>query len=999
MPTSLPVPSKGALRALRQLALGTSCTIAIGAGLLTEDRRRRIHSATEIHDNAKRLKSSRQYHSTGTTSLEALEGQISRYRDEAFWLPSNVSKSKAPAMHSSPTKLHPPTGQLPLEKEQSWSPLNTPEYAPRQPTMTKIPPLYNCTSSKYQTLNRAKHRLQQSANRQKRIASDIEQLLDEDSPNVERAASQFFEYLEEELPVSKSGLQPELIETAARLARACQGSEIFLTASSRILDIVLSYGPITESNFELFQPHKIMAQLISHESLSKDEGVTDYSAVDPEKLQKACSYYLTRFLETPKPTMSPEMRSMGQELCQATCSQKMFDLTLALFARLEKCRAGNQPTSVDCLIKARHYLGHHKKIFRHFQQLYTQTSPDQSQFFQVTSLAIDSALHLGNLDEAEQILTAAIKMAQVGGLELSTTWFLRIIGEEYRAHRDLARVQGLFKRLQPLSMDAHHPQAVYAAMIQYCVEARQEELAASYYSELRQWHERSFDDPADLRICGHFALAKAYRGDWDGVKRCFDELKQSAYSHGDVLSAVFTPVFKEFAKSNSVDDIEDFMQYFIVELGLKTTPLIMNAMIDIYSKVHEVDAIFRWISYATADGCVINSTVFNVILRNCANTFRFSYNEVYGLYLRGKNHSADLVNDDSLSILRGLAISRDTNEATRSKTLQSLKQFDELIQTPSRNTVYRGMSITFAQNNNDAVLKIFKRAERDRVVLQRRHLNLAVRASLQIDNVNLAETTRIIRDARSNGIDVTDAVASVFIYQISDSDGGGRGPELGRPEHFAVRAERAISSFVANGLEVSQMAITHTSHMLHKRGESRMAINFWDFMSRRFNIPSSKFDLATMTTLLSAYIGSIDEDGVRWVITTISTNKLVPDPRLKGILKEARKNAGRQLERDPYSEWRHRWWEVLNKAHEEVKEMRRQSILTNNQIKLKVSNIMAGAIEDQASSERAGKPEELPERGQPDEGLECNSISQADDNWSNSDVESSSVSSRLAAFG
>src|SRR6266487_1066956 len=97
MPTTLPVPSKGALRMLRNLALGTSCTVAFSAGLLTEDRRRRIHAAREVHDNAKKLKSSRKYHSTGTATVESFEDQVLRYREDAFWLPSKVAKSKAAA--------------------------------------------------------------------------------------------------------------------------------------------------------------------------------------------------------------------------------------------------------------------------------------------------------------------------------------------------------------------------------------------------------------------------------------------------------------------------------------------------------------------------------------------------------------------------------------------------------------------------------------------------------------------------------------------------------------------------------------------------------------------------------------------------------------------------------------------------------------------------------------------------------------------------------------
>jgi hypothetical protein len=85
MSPSLPVPSKGALRALRHIALGTSCTVAFGAGLITEDRRRRIHTAREVSENARRLKTSRKYHSAGLSVAATFEEQVENYCKYGPW--------------------------------------------------------------------------------------------------------------------------------------------------------------------------------------------------------------------------------------------------------------------------------------------------------------------------------------------------------------------------------------------------------------------------------------------------------------------------------------------------------------------------------------------------------------------------------------------------------------------------------------------------------------------------------------------------------------------------------------------------------------------------------------------------------------------------------------------------------------------------------------------------------------------------------------------------
>ncbi|KAH7317643.1 hypothetical protein BKA65DRAFT_514883 [Rhexocercosporidium sp. MPI-PUGE-AT-0058] len=984
MPTTLPVPSKGALRALRKLALGTSCTIALGAGLLTEDRRRRIHSAREVHDNAKRLKSSRKYHSAGTTSLEALEGQAQRYRDEAFWLPSNVLKSTTPLAPSRSSTTDPSEIGIPAKKEELTKPLGVPKYTPRQMNVTRIPLRNVPKTLGCRTSGIVENPKRQSHIFQLKIASEVTKLLEQDSPDIDGAAKLFFEASEEQLPVDEFGLAQELIDASAKLSKSCQRLSMFAT-SARILDIILSYGLIPEENFNAFQPLEIIKGLLSA------KGITDYSLQEPELLQKACSIYLTKFKEKPK-SMSQEMRSIGGKLCRATCLRGMFDLTLALFSRLENRRVGQLPIAVDCLIKATHGKGHHKKILRHFLRLYTQTSPDQVQFFQVTGLVIDSMLTLGRLDDAEQVLVAASQMAETGGLDTSTTWFLRVLGEDFRAHRDLVRLQGLFRRLQLLFQHTRHPQALYGVMIQYCIESREEELATSYYRELRESHDRH---PNDLRIYGHFALGKAYRGDWDGVKQDFHEMKQAVPEDDGVYSAMFTPILKEFTKSHSVDEIEDFIQYFIVRFHLKTTAYIMNTMIDVYSKAHEVDAISRWVFYAAADGCAVNSKTFNTILRNCISIFQFTFEETYRLYCLVQDLGADLVSNDSLDILRGLAVSRSSNEDTRIERLQRLKRHDDPVQTSGGNEIYRAMTITSAEKNYIAVLKIYKGAERDHIRLQSKHLDLAVRASLQLHGEHVAEAVRLIRDAQENGIDVINAVASIFIHQMSDLYQ--HGSEI---ERLAELAERTISSFEANGLKVSQKGITHTASILQRRGRSRMAIDFWDSMSRRLNIPTSKFDLATLTTLMKAYIDLKDGTGIRWVINVLSTNKLPPDTQLKGALKEARKEAGKRLDRNSYSERVHEWWDVLDQAHEEVKEMRRQALLTKEQVTFKVIKIMETAIEDQARKERAGNLDGLREQGQQDDGMEGSRVPQAEGNWMDLDAESPPISKRLVgAFG
>ncbi|KAJ9639492.1 hypothetical protein H2199_006527 [Coniosporium tulheliwenetii] len=72
---SVPAPSKGALRALRQAVLYSGAGVAAGAAvLLAEERRRRICTARKIVDNARKLRASERYVHAMAVAARDLEG-------------------------------------------------------------------------------------------------------------------------------------------------------------------------------------------------------------------------------------------------------------------------------------------------------------------------------------------------------------------------------------------------------------------------------------------------------------------------------------------------------------------------------------------------------------------------------------------------------------------------------------------------------------------------------------------------------------------------------------------------------------------------------------------------------------------------------------------------------------------------------------------------------------------------------------------------------------
>ncbi|KAJ4300404.1 hypothetical protein N0V88_003078 [Collariella sp. IMI 366227] len=70
--SSLPVPSRVALTALRGLVLGTSCSLAI----IAEDRRRKINNAMRAVENGKKIKGAKRYHAGGGALAVAMEEEV-----------------------------------------------------------------------------------------------------------------------------------------------------------------------------------------------------------------------------------------------------------------------------------------------------------------------------------------------------------------------------------------------------------------------------------------------------------------------------------------------------------------------------------------------------------------------------------------------------------------------------------------------------------------------------------------------------------------------------------------------------------------------------------------------------------------------------------------------------------------------------------------------------------------------------------------------------------
>ncbi|PSS12348.1 hypothetical protein M430DRAFT_36504 [Amorphotheca resinae ATCC 22711] len=951
-----PVPSKGALRTLRNLALGTSCTVAFSAGLITEDRRRRIHAAREIHNNAKRLKSSRQYHSSGTAA--AFDEQIMKSRDEGFWETTGRSPSRARSESSNTGSSKAQKPIIPAGQEHatsqpsSRSELHSPEQPPAQwkprPITTHsrgrllkrelFTPKPSRASFELASMTTRKEsdEMPRAENRQEKLASDIMTLLESepDLANVDAAASRFFEAFEEGILVDNSGIDAQLMDAAVQLSKACMAQKK-LEAVEKILDIVLSYGKIEQEVFLAFNPAAIIKKLIE----GPFDKASGHTRIDEGRLKKACALYLTKFVENPK-VIKSNMGPIGERLCAETCRYGMFDLTEALYWWTTKCNGEMSVRSVDRLITAAHGRGDHKRVLKYFRRFYIQKSPNQVDFYKLVGLVIESSFVSDTDSVSEEILFAAARMAEREGLATSTTWFLKILGHDWRSHQEIDRTRALFERLEPFLDRTRHPQAVYGAIIQFCVEANNEPAALSYYEKLQEFHDPT---PADVRIYGHFALAKAMRNDWSGVKEDFHMMKQMGSDRND-YGAAFTPIFNLFAKSHPVKETEEFLRDFVEQYGVVLTPSLSNIVIHEYIKARELDSVSRWLDYMACVNCKVDPMFFNMILKECYKQWKLSFEELHQLYRSVASlgpRTRRFINNDTLSTLRHIAITDSGNKVAETvKRLEYLKLHVPIKRTNCGRDILDSMTVALAKGQAAKVLKIYRQALNEQIPLSASTVTVAVNASLELHPRNIDATACLLRDSQQNGQDLRHALSSMFIRQLS---------ELGNnvtttSNLIKDTAESTISAMESRGVIVPPHVITHTMSALVRQQQQRQAIDFWESMSHRAGHPPIPIDLATLTTLLQAYIGLKDPTGIEWAIQMLSVNDLIPDRRFRKALINARKEAKKQ--NTP------KFFDSLHRALEVVTEMRAKVGREKENAKIKAVQIMEKAIDVETSRGR-----------------------------------------------
>jgi pentatricopeptide repeat protein len=957
MSPSLPVPSKGALRTLRHIALGTSCTVAFGAGLITEDRRRRIHTAREASENARRLKTSRKYHSAGLSGAASFEEQVENYCKYGPWKGGDKERILDPNWHDAPrsgasTKqtshlegkasinfsVSAPTKPRGTEKIDAaevlnWKPLGHPianevtdsvlwepagsakigevrltrsirpnrSKEPATPTRPgKDIPQTGEHLQQFEFLNQSKsiQKLDKNIRSQSQLATQMATILrnadGSGTGRIRKAAEAFKRAFKGDISVQAAN--QDLLDACILLAQECirlDTLDVFIPVLSKLLS---SGHPIDEESLYKLHACKAIARLLEQSGYRH----ADHQVVtDVDKLKHAVAIFIKRTRERPKP-LPPDLRDVGLQLCTATLRAKLYELTEAVYWRLLCARTDGTASEVECLILAEHRRAFWEQVLNHFSKYFIQTVPNQDQFYTVVGAAIDSALELDRVKKAEEVLRTACQMARNFNLRTSTKWHLRVLGEHWRKSRDIRTTRALFERLEVFIEQTSHPQAMYSAIIQFCVEAGSESDARQYLERLAQIRD---GDNIDIRTYGHLALAKAMKDDWAGVEADFCFMKKFAQGSTREHSGVFVPILKLFAASHDVGQVEDFIQLYLESLGVVPNQYVFNIMVDTYCKAGELSKIPQWIAYVRQRGLHVDAVTFNTILSHCRKQWAVHPDNLFLLYKEVKEKIGSIFDSTTIKILRHAA----TSSATPCRATSLLRQVKPPTGTPKSEKIELEMQKALVHRNWTKVLKLYKFAMRTGKRVSQQGFTHAVRASMRCAvGGNLNATIRLITDARSHGFDILPSMAHLLLHQVTTSNCNG--------DDLVFLVKHTLAEFDKRGLMVTLSIASKVISELIDRGRPQEALMLWNSLANHDHIARQPMDLVLLTVLLKAYIMLSDVAGIRWVITVLVENNIIPDMHFKQVVKKARAEARRFLNATPDSFDAKQRYEILDES-------------------------------------------------------------------------------------
>lgn len=873
----LRVPKKAALTALRGLIAGTSCTLL----LVTEDRRRRINQARSAIENAEKLCLVKQYHATRSalhhepahlSALESLEEELS---SAAYKEPKWSSRKSWQTRHNDAPaddweEITPTIG----ESKQSGRP-SDPRGQPRRRYGPKAGQLFSHVRKSTAALRPLPVHPEQASQAvafpklgvDENVRRIREAVILGDAQSLEAAVGIL------QKTVQRIGLtdldKTMLVDAAAPLCQRCQEAGM-LDHSEEILLCAIGLGPMSGDQYYAFNPQPILESAVAAagSTLSRSEAPgaeVEACRAAKQKLNRALSLFMPRFRDkTSTSPRSSDWQQNAEKLMQLAFDLDLTDQAADVFWRIQ-FYGGDANASVTRRFMTRLF---EKNDFNRVVNTFSLTRHKLSNcssevWYDIGSLVTD-AVEAAPKQKPSKVLLQLLGQCPKD-YHVRTTWATKLLYCHWKRGQDFEATRGLFREFENIHAGrlgfrlVRFPDGVYRVMLQIAVEAEQWQTVDELLDRLQQIKPSSCKD---ARILGLLALAKAKVGDWNGVWADFKNMEVK-----DRIDDVFVPVLKEFIKTHTISETEEFMKAYIADLKVPVCRYMVNVVANQYGAIRNVELFVNWLDYCSQAGFEVDAAFSNAILVNCKRRWDFSFEELRIVYRKLKLLSRNFVDSwtENTMVIAAMKVRHHTRSAFRRNiTLLGIKSrgVSSVTKGITPEDVRIEMKEAMTLRSYRRVCGIYKIALSRGLTLDGGHVRLAVKAQLKVDRGNSQMAFDIITAAKERGVDVSTTVSPVFfglLRQVS------RGEKVDRNDCLR-QVQNLIGRFESNGLSLPPAAFTRAAHVCMAARHFQGAISLAMSGLERKGV-SYPWDGPTFSLFLMAFTHMVDLKGMKWTIT------------------------------------------------------------------------------------------------------------------------------------
>ncbi|KAM7206883.1 hypothetical protein V8F20_002589 [Naviculisporaceae sp. PSN 640] len=795
MSPPLPVPSKAALRALRGLILGTSCTLA----LITEDRRRRIDYALKILENGERVKGAKNYRAGGEqlASVLAMEdhdalsldpGIFRLYpRPTARGLLGEAEFSSEPFRETETAQLTRTRTQTPAKQRENgpsrsdWgtSTDTSSQFSPFTAPVRISAKIQPVSASRRRTGIDAKWRAVEKykfPRNDKIVAMANDACRTKNPSEVVGAVQTVLLAYQAGVAPKKQGAHgvAEWVAACALLCRTCQELGE-LEDATKILTSVLSQTILTEEAYFAFDPLSLINLLLKQVSMEDREFSTGI-------MDTCITLFLPNFTEKPQGD-NRQVFEVGKAMLENEFQLDRLGSASKIYNRClvsgTECNWEFTEWYINNLLKS----GGYKHVIRTFTTRYVHMTPTPASIDRVGSVVVASVeAAYGN--NSSIVLRSLIKLAKSANCKLRSEWVMRLLTACWKSDGTFESVESLYDHIVKAGLDdiVFNAGGLCRVMVELALEAGNV-MAADYYIAQGSAMDPHFAQ--NPRLMGILARFDAKVGNWEGVRRCFAEMdanigklatQEAVEEANKARSDAFVPIVKIYAAEHPIRETEQFLKLYTQELNVPLASYMVPLVAKQYSALRDFKSLAKWLLYCASAAPKVDAAFGNAILASCRHS-HMPFTELRILFNKLRELDPRLVDEVTERVMVDAAVS-DCRHGGRMawRRISSLRILPHKRALQGRCATEEEVRLAMKQlmigGRPAQAISTYKRALHNGMPLSELTLRLAVRAQLLFARHGRSEETcfrqawDLIVSAQARGHDVDLAANFLVAKQL-----------------------------------------------------------------------------------------------------------------------------------------------------------------------------------------------------------------------------------------